>query len=78
LGANAPRSVLKTLSQYQLQAVCTAHEDTAKASATAFGRHPAQPWIVRRRLRPRRPAPQAHWCDRALVGHGPHGDAGPV
>jgi predicted dehydrogenase len=28
---------LKVLPQYQLQAVCTAHEDTAKASAAEFG-----------------------------------------
>src|SRR3989475_9737545 len=31
-GANAHVPALKVLPQYQLQAVCTAHEDTAKAS----------------------------------------------
>jgi predicted dehydrogenase len=36
-GANAHVPALKVLPQYQLQAVCTAHEDTAKASAAAFG-----------------------------------------
>src|SRR5262249_47621936 len=36
-GANAHVPALKALPQYQLEAVCTAHEDTAKASAAAFG-----------------------------------------
>src|SRR5215510_5975559 len=36
-GANAHVPALKALPQYQLQAVCTAHADTAKASAAAFG-----------------------------------------
>jgi predicted dehydrogenase len=36
-GANAHVPALKALPQYELTAVCTAHEDTAKASAAAFG-----------------------------------------
>jgi predicted dehydrogenase len=36
-GANAHVPALKALPGYQLAAVCTAHEDTAKASAAAFG-----------------------------------------
>src|SRR5688572_19405074 len=36
-GANAHVPALKTLPGYELKAVCTAHEDTAKASAAAFG-----------------------------------------
>jgi len=36
-GANAHVPALKALPHYQLKAVCTAHEDTAKASAAAFG-----------------------------------------
>jgi predicted dehydrogenase len=36
-GANAHVPALKALSDYQLKAVCTSHEDTAKASAAAFG-----------------------------------------
>src|SRR5919197_4354577 len=36
-GANAHVPALKALSGYELKAVCTAHEDTAKASAAAFG-----------------------------------------
>jgi predicted dehydrogenase len=36
-GANAHVPALKALPSYQLTAVCTAHEDTAKASAAAFG-----------------------------------------
>lgn len=36
-GANAHVPALNALSQYELKAVCTAHEDTAKASAQAFG-----------------------------------------
>jgi len=36
-GANAHVPALKALPQYELKAVCTAHEDTAKASAAAFG-----------------------------------------
>ena len=36
-GANAHVPALKTLPRYELRAVCTAHEDTAKASAAAFG-----------------------------------------
>ena len=36
-GANAHVPALKALPGYELTAVCTAHEDTAKASATAFG-----------------------------------------
>jgi len=36
-GANAHVPALKALPNYHLQAVCTAHEDTAKASAAAFG-----------------------------------------
>jgi predicted dehydrogenase len=36
-GANAHVPALKALPQYELKAVCTAHADTAKASAAAFG-----------------------------------------
>jgi predicted dehydrogenase len=36
-GANAHVPALKALPQYELKAVCTAHEDTATASAAAFG-----------------------------------------
>ena len=36
-GANAHVPALKALPGYALTAVCTAHEDTAKASAAAFG-----------------------------------------
>ena len=36
-GANAHVPALKALPSYELKAVCTAHEDTAKASAAAFG-----------------------------------------
>jgi predicted dehydrogenase len=36
-GANAHVPALKALPDYELTAVCTAHEDTAKASAAAFG-----------------------------------------
>ena len=36
-GANAHVPALKALPGYELKAVCTAHEDTARASATAFG-----------------------------------------
>jgi predicted dehydrogenase len=36
-GANAHVPALKALPQYELRAVCTSHEDTAKASAAAFG-----------------------------------------
>jgi predicted dehydrogenase len=36
-GANAHVPALKALPGYVLKAVCTAHEDTAKASAAAFG-----------------------------------------
>jgi len=36
-GANAHVPALKALPQYELTAVCTSHEDTAKASAAAFG-----------------------------------------
>jgi predicted dehydrogenase len=36
-GANAHVPALKALSSYELKAVCTSHEDTAKASAAAFG-----------------------------------------
>jgi len=36
-GANAHVPALKALPDYELQAVCTAHEETAKASAAAFG-----------------------------------------
>jgi predicted dehydrogenase len=35
-GANAHVPALKALPQYELKAVCTSHEDTARASATAF------------------------------------------
>ncbi|PYN71812.1 MAG: oxidoreductase [Candidatus Rokuibacteriota bacterium] len=36
-GANAHVPALKALPNYELKAVCTSHEDTAKASAAAFG-----------------------------------------
>jgi predicted dehydrogenase len=36
-GANAHVPALRALPGYELKAVCTAHEDTAKASAAAFG-----------------------------------------
>jgi predicted dehydrogenase len=36
-GQNAHVPALKALPSYELRAVCTAHEDTAKASAAAFG-----------------------------------------
>src|SRR6202795_4451675 len=36
-GANAHVPALKALLDYELKAVCTSHEDTAKASAAAFG-----------------------------------------
>ena len=36
-GANAHVPALNALPGYELKAVCTAHEDTAKASAAAFG-----------------------------------------
>jgi predicted dehydrogenase len=36
-GANAHVPALHALPEYELKAVCTAHEATAKASATAFG-----------------------------------------
>lgn len=36
-GANAHVPALHALPEYELRAVCTAHEDTAKASAAAFG-----------------------------------------
>jgi predicted dehydrogenase len=36
-GQHAHVPALKALPNYELKAVCTAHEDTAKASATAFG-----------------------------------------
>ena len=36
-GQNAHVPALKALANYELKAVCTAHEDTAKASAAAFG-----------------------------------------
>ena len=36
-GANAHVPALHALSEYELKAVCTAHADTAKASAEAFG-----------------------------------------
>lgn len=36
-GANAHVPALQTLSGYELKAVCTAHEETAKASAEKFG-----------------------------------------
>src|SRR5687768_5949865 len=36
-GANAHVPALKAVPGYELKAVCTAHEDTAKASAAAFG-----------------------------------------
>ena len=36
-GANAHVPALKALPHYELKAICTSHEDTAKASAAAFG-----------------------------------------
>jgi predicted dehydrogenase len=36
-GANAHVPALKALPHYELKAVCTAHEETARASAAAFG-----------------------------------------
>jgi predicted dehydrogenase len=36
-GANAHIPALKSLGEYEIKAVCTAHEDTAKASAEKFG-----------------------------------------
>src|SRR5436309_13275306 len=36
-GANAHVPALKSLPGYELKAVCTAHEETARASASAFG-----------------------------------------
>src|SRR4249920_2546025 len=36
-GAHAHVPALKALPNYELKAVCTSHEDTAKASAAAFG-----------------------------------------
>ncbi len=36
-GARAHVPALKSLPEYELKAVCTAHDDTAKASAAAFG-----------------------------------------
>ena len=36
-GANAHVPALKALPHYELKAVCTSHEDTARASAAAFG-----------------------------------------
>ena len=36
-GANAHVPALKALPDYELEGVCTAHEDTARASAAAFG-----------------------------------------
>src|SRR5712691_10958012 len=36
-GAHAHVPALHALPEYELRAVCTAHEDTAKASAAAFG-----------------------------------------
>jgi predicted dehydrogenase len=36
-GANAHIPALKSLPDYELKAVCTAHEETAKASAAKFG-----------------------------------------
>ncbi|MBI3638075.1 MAG: Gfo/Idh/MocA family oxidoreductase [Candidatus Rokubacteria bacterium] len=36
-GANAHVPALKSLPHYELNAVCTSHEDTARASAAAFG-----------------------------------------
>src|SRR5450759_1514206 len=36
-GSGAQVPALKTLPGYQIKAVCTAHEATAKASAAAFG-----------------------------------------
>src|SRR5438105_10697273 len=36
-GANAHVPALRALPEYELKAVCTAHEETAKASAASFG-----------------------------------------
>src|SRR6185295_17039795 len=36
-GANAHVPALRALPEYELKAVCTAHEATARASADAFG-----------------------------------------
>src|ERR687897_3886461 len=36
-GANSHVPALRALPDFELKAVCTAHEDTAKASAAAFG-----------------------------------------
>src|ERR687886_43415 len=36
-GANAHVPALRALPAYELKAVCTAHEETARASAAAFG-----------------------------------------
>jgi predicted dehydrogenase len=36
-GANAHVPALRALPEYELKAVCTAHEETARASAAAFG-----------------------------------------
>src|ERR687890_775264 len=36
-GANAHVPALRALPEYELTAVCTAHEETAQASAAAFG-----------------------------------------
>ena len=36
-GANAHVPALKALPGYELKAVCTSHEETARASAAAFG-----------------------------------------
>jgi len=47
-GANAHVPALKALPPYELKAVCTAHEDTAKASAAAFGAERARWRRIRR------------------------------
>src|SRR5918994_1020223 len=36
-GANAHVPALRALPEYELKAVCTAHQETAQASAAAFG-----------------------------------------
>src|SRR5438552_18669807 len=36
-GANSHVPALRHIADYELKAVCTAHEETAKASAAAFG-----------------------------------------
>src|ERR671934_697990 len=36
-GGNAHVPALRALPEYELKAVCTAHEETARASAAAFG-----------------------------------------